>query len=372
MINKPIPGQEDYGLSYSSEKAIIMEKTLGKLAGEFLRNNYGTYPFGFYKEVILSGSKYEEMKEIVLGLTGLTEEELSNSVKNFYNNNNSIYQSMSLTPSKQIEYESFLRYMKKADKILGGGSSYSETFMLSNAIIPMSYETALEEYNQMIEKDELTKAYARLFCDYMGIMLAILPMFLVVTRGLRDKRAQAKDLIFSRSASSFSIILSRYVSVITMILIPTILLTLFPTIECIYYGTQLGTKVDYLAFLKYSMGWLLPTIMVTSSLGFLLTELTETAIAIIVQGLWWIISLFSGVGNLVGGYGWNLLPRHNSLGGYQIFHDNFQILVRNRIFYFLFALVLIIITISIYEWKRKGILHVRGKILPNRKNKSKI
>lgn len=50
-------------------------------------------------------------------------------------------------------------------------------------------EEALEEYKAMCKNDKITGAYMRLFCDYAGIMLALLPMFLGVTRCLRDKRA---------------------------------------------------------------------------------------------------------------------------------------------------------------------------------------
>ena len=59
-----------------------------------------------------------------------------------------------------------------------------------------------EEYDNLVEKDGYTGGYLRLFCDYMGIIVAILPVFVVATRSLRDKRAKMKDLVYTRKVSS--------------------------------------------------------------------------------------------------------------------------------------------------------------------------
>ena len=41
-----------------------------------------------------------------------------------------------------------------------------------------------------------------------------------------------------------------------------------------------------LAFVKYVFGWQLPTIMTVTGVGMFLTELTDTAAAVLVQGAW--------------------------------------------------------------------------------------
>lgn len=244
--------------------------------------------------------------------------------------------------------------------------------MLSNAAVPMTYEVALEEYNDVLEKDHLSAAYARLFCDYMGIMLAILPVFIAVTRGLRDRRARAGEVIYSRSASSFHIITTRYLAMIIMILLPVILISFIPALECLYYGTSIGIAIDHFAFIKYILGWLLPSIMIATSVGVFLTELTDTAIAIVVQGLWWFISLFMGLMNMMGGYGRNLMPRHNTVGNYSIFKENIEILIANRITYASVAVLLIIASVIVYDLKRWGKLNIHGTIFSNRNSKSTI
>ncbi len=390
VIKKPEPGQKEYGNIMSEDKAVIMEQTIRKLAMEYVDNNYSTYPFAFLKKVTLSSSKQSQMADILAEVTGINKKNLSNDLKDYFSagiNPNNItigegsgddnkiasdasvkINDIHITIANGLSYKYFTKLMTKADKLLGGGSSYAKDKLQGNAYVSMTYEQALEEYNVIIKNDQLSGAYARLFSDYIGIILAILPVFLIVTRGLRDKRAKADEIIFSRKASSYQIIISRYLASVVMLLLPIIILACFQTIDCIYVGQKEGISVDYFAYLKYIAGWLLPTILIVTSVGAFLTELTDSAIAIIIQGLWWILSVTSA--NLEGNCGWNLIPRHNSLNYYNIFKQNFDQLVINRISYTIAAVIILFATVYVYELKRKGRINIRGNIFSNRKIKS--
>jgi hypothetical protein len=368
IIAKPQPGQKDYGITYSEDKNVIMKSTISMLTMEYYNNRYAAYPIGFYKQVTLSGKKFDKMSQIISEATGLSIKELKQMYEDYLSTVNMYSPRITVTPAVDLTYERFQVLMKQADELLGGGSNYSELFMKSNAQVPMTYEGALAEYNEIITKDHLSGAYARLFCDYMGIVLAILPVFIAVTRGLRDKRAKAGEVIYSHRISSFTVIVTRYLSMLVMMVLPVILISAYPLANCMIYGSSTGITIDYLAFLKYILGWLLPTIMVSLSVGVLLTELTETAIAILVQGIWWFISLFMGLVNMQGGYGWNLIPRHNILGNYKEFIESFHTLALNRITYTVLAILLTAAAIAVYDMKRKGKLIVHGKIFTRRKN----
>ena len=92
-------------------------------------------------------------------------------------------------------------------------------------------------------------------------------------------------------------------------------------------GKATGKNIlaDNLAWLKYDLGWLLPTVMIVISVGMLCTELTETAAGVFVQAAWWFISLMTGATGLSGGnYGWNLIPRHNTEMNYAGFASGFR------------------------------------------------
>ena len=143
--------------------------------------------------------------------------------------------------------------------------------------------------------------------------------------------------------------------------------------QCVKYGSVAGVSVDIFAFVKYTFGWLMPSVMITLSVGMFLTELTDTAVAVLVQGAWWFVSIFGGVNSLKGGmYGWNLAPRHNTELNWKGYHDGFSQLAANRIFYAALSVALLAFTVFIYSQKRKGRLVFRGKILADRKNKFKV
>lgn len=365
---KPTPGQEEYGYMYSDDKDIIMSSTLGNLVSEYNQESYVTYPIGFYKQVKINEKDKERIGEIIKETTGSHGE----IVKETTESDGLIMDRAEQKPLPGLTYKRFTELMTEVDNILGGGSSYAENALRQNTNVPMTYEDALKEYNNLVEKDKFTGGYARLFSDYMGIMLAFLPVFLAVTRGLRDRRSSMQELIASRKASSFHIIWSRYLSIVFMILLPTILLSCFSLAECIKFASDNGVSYDLLAFIKYISGWLLPSIMISAAVGTVLTELTDTALGILIQGIWWFFALFSGVNTLAGGgYGWLLVPRHNTETGYEVFQENFAQLALNRTVYTVMAVVLVCISVWIYSMKRKGRLNIHGKIFRNRKRKSK-
>ncbi|MDY4670390.1 MAG: ABC transporter permease [Oliverpabstia sp.] len=357
---KPMPGQEgSYGTKPSEDPDKVVEATLALLAREYEENSYAAYPVGFYKNVVLNEEKSEKVHEILKTCTGLSEGYTEAVEQKEAQEDSPVTVNSSgeerLSPREGLKYEEFLEEMSKVDSILGGGSSYSRETVNENAQDPLTYEEAMESYQKSLYEDKISGGYARLFCDYMGILLALLPVFLAVTRSLRDKRAQVDQVIYARKISSGAIMGSRYLAAVVMISIPVLLIGMMPLTQCIYYGKVLGVSVDYLAFLKYFGGWLLPSIAVVTALGFFLTELTNGPVAILVQGVWWMISLFMGAENLVGKVGWNLMPRFNSSADTMVWQEQFPQMIRNRLLYVAVAVVLMIAATGVYHLKRKGV-----------------
>lgn len=101
-----------------------------------------------------------------------------------------------------------------------------------------------------------------------------------------------------------------------------------------------------------------------------MTELTNGPAAILIQGVWWVVSIFFNFQNLVGSVGWNLVPRFNNNEKTAIWLAVFPQMVKNRIFYSILAAVLAAATVWIYQLKRKGVLGNGGKISANRKRVS--
>lgn len=359
---EPEKGLTEYGYKASDDENIIMESTLGALVQEYSEDCYITYPIGFYKRVTLNEEEEQQIEEIVRETTGISGREEAKKILNewYASQREEAGDSMNvqirdpvIKPASGLSYDRFCELMDEADQILGGGSSYGEGSRGGEE--PKTYEDALEEYRGLTEKDRLTGGYARLFCDYMGIFLGILPVFLAVTRGLRDRRSGMQELIYSRKGSSAAIIFSRYAAMLVMLLIPVLLLSLPLFTQCLRYASTAGISVDKWAFVKYTFGWLAPTIMTAAAVGMFFTELTDTALGVLVQGVWWFISVFTGTNTLHGGmYGWNLVPRHNTEMNQTGFQEGLAQLAANRLLYVLLALVLVVLSILIYQQRRKG------------------
>ncbi len=362
IITVPQQG-EDYGTQQKEEPELIMPAAFSSLYKEFTANEYIAYPIGFYKNVKLNDTDQEKMAEIISTLSGVPVDDLLNK------------SNIKVNLSADISYKKFKECMKQADNLIGGGSNYSENSLLNFSCVKITYEEAVESYNLIASTDKFTGAYARLFCDYIGIILSILPVFIAVAVCLKDRRAKMNDLIYARKISSFKLILSRYFAIIIAVMLPTVILAYIS--NSTIWGQYSGMNLDYFAPLKYAIGWLMPSAMIAVAIGIFFTELTETPIAIAIQGLWWFIDLNAGVSRMGGVHTlFELTPRHNVLGNTQIFLDEFNTLVANRLVMSGAALLFVIATVIIYEQKRRSRFSGYGKIkihitsLANRKGKS--
>lgn len=368
ILTPPREGQaaySDYGYKTDITEQDIMETGAGNLVLAYYYDHYVTYPVGYAKNVTLSEEEKGEIAEIIYELTGMKTDEIEGNIAAFFEEHNVEEVQYEVKLRDGLTYDAFMQFMDQAAEILGPGSDYTEERLRANVKIPVDYKGAKANYSDLTEKDGLAGGYARLFCDYMGIMLGILPVFVTATRMLRDKRSRMQELIYARRTSSGTVMSSRYLALVCMHMLPVLLLSLIPTVNCIRAGIE-GVNLDYFAWLKYDLGWLLPTVMAVVSMGMICTELTETALAVLVQAAWWFLSLMAGAAGMYGGsYGWNLMPRHNTELNYAGFAEGFRQLACSRIFYAVLSLSLLALTVVIYEKKRKGHLRRGGKVSGN-------
>ncbi len=365
-IYEPLPGQESYGMIAKETPDILMPAATESLVNGYLSDSYTAYPIGFYKNVHLSEKKKQKMAEIITEISGISKEDLDNFTNyeegGFYiDENGGMMQLESNIPEinipKALTYERFRELMRKADDIIGGGSEYSDENIVGNfSLVQKTYEDALTEYNKFLNEDKITGAYARLFCDYMGIVLAILPVFVAVSLASLDKKSRMEQLAYSRKISSVKLIFTRYFTLVVLLLIPVAITALIANFKVC--GMYPNNSADIFAIFKYSASWLIPNIMTAAAVGMLMTELTSSLLAIFVQGVWWFISIFASANGLTGSIGkFTLVARHNSLYGLDTFMNNFNDFVFNRIFYTVISIIAIALTAFIYEQKRKGIFN---------------
>ncbi len=368
-MEKPEPGQGYYGTTATHDTAAVMESKLASLVSETQWNSYATYPMGFIRRVTLNETELAGIKEIIEECTGKSWEELVQEEEEHFGQygQDTVEQaiqaqaSYEVSPREGLTYEEFCENMEKASKIIGAGSAYSKESLGRGVSVPMTYEQAAAEFDAICSKDRVTGATARLFCDYAGIILAVLPIFLGVTRCLRDKRAKAAQVVYAHEASAVQILGSRYLANLCMAFLPVLVTSFVMQMPYQYHARTLGVTPDALAFLKYTCMWLLPEVMAVLAISFFITELTENAISIFLQVFWAIGSLFSASG-LRGDFGLHLVCRWNTVGSTEAFWGQRAELFLNRGCYAALAVLAFAVAVLCYGKKRKEGETIYGRL----------
>ncbi|HHW22054.1 MAG TPA: hypothetical protein GXX26_04115 [Clostridiaceae bacterium] len=392
-VTEPEPGRS-YGMKPSNDPSLIMPQAAGSLFAQYSANKYITYPNGFYKVVRLNQEDRKKMAGIVAELSirrhsvssqkseGPTEREneeiriKGDDLRLNDDGNLEIVMPGSEIPEDitelefdpEISWDRFKELMAQADKLLGGGSDFSEVWMSHRfGLIPVTYVEALADYHLVISHDRLTGAYARLFSDYMGIILGLLPVFPAVFLALSDRK-DISPVLYTRSISSARFILERFFALTSATMLPIILMGTILTFK--HAGDYGWVNIDPFAYFRYAFFWLLPTAIAAISVGMFFTTLTNTPIAIAIQLIWWFADISGGKGmyTFFGVRPIQLIPRHNGLGHTEAYLDYLPDLIQNRIRIMLVAVFLITGTIFIFSARRRGSLYVpvfaRSKIRP--------
>lgn len=365
-VEAPRPESGDYGTTLRESPELIMPAAVESLLGDYLSGSYPAYPIMFYKDVKLKENKRLEMRAILEELTGLSGEEIDSfndfREEGFFSegldeNGYPIlnFQEMVLpeyTLPESLTYERFSELMDRADKLIGGGSSYSVKTLASYfGRAPMTYEEALEEYQALVQPQELGSAYLRLHCDYMGIVLAVMPVFVAAALWQQDKRARMQALIYTRKSPALRIVGTRYMASVCCMAVP-VLLTLLYTIFMVN-GMYPQMHIAWGGGLGMALLWLFADILAVSAVGALLTELLSPILAIFLQCVWWFLSLNATAltGNVKK---FGLQIRHNSLKKIVLWQSQWDNFVCNRLLLIALAALCLALTIWLYERKRKG------------------
>lgn len=388
ILAEPDPETGSYGTKSEENPEKIMCGGTDKLIIEYLNNSYATYPVSYYKEVILDEEEQEEILKIIQEITGLNEEQISNLPDDYFPrvNGNIIHmESEAETETditadigdadvaaeakdytkhfiSQVTYDRFKELMAEASDIIGPGSNYTrDNLLLYYGQVEMDYEEAVDEYHTTIYDDKVTIAFARLFCDYLTRTLGLYPVFLAVAMWMRDRRCRMQELIDVKTIGTARLIIVRYLALLAAVLIPVFLLSLESLVPLVEFSVETGIEIDLFAFAKYILWWLLPTSMIVLALGMFLTILTRTPVAVIVQLVWWFMD--SSFTELSGDTGlFTLMIRHNLLNGSELIRQDLGIIWMNRGIMAGVAVLLVLLSIVIYDMKRGGKLEQKNKM----------
>lgn len=346
-ISKPTIGQESYGTYQSSDMEIIKPRALENLISEYKSNRYTTYPYGFYKAVRLSEGKDIQIGKIISALTGESFETIE-KIKT----QNTILEHIEIR--KDLTNEEFKELMNAVDTAVGKGSYYGDKYLIGMfGKAERGYDRALEEYNLIIEEDKISGAYAKHFSDYMGISLALIPVFLAVGVWYLDRTSKSQDLLYVRQVKTRDMVWGRYLAMVASLAVIILAMATYYNIRVIaHFGIE---NIDVLAYYKYTIIWLIPTMMISLGVGTFLTIVTDSPLGIVVQLAWWFLDINSKYDSIEGGgYGMSLILRHNTIGNTLEYMSNVNQILINRLAYVMIALIMVAIAEKIYDKKRVG------------------
>ena len=266
----------------------------------------------------------------------------------------------------QVTFERFLEIMDAVSGLIGRNSYFSRT-MLSLYYCENDMQDApitLRQHLEFYEKDRVTGAFARYYCDCISLIVLGMPALIVIDLWLKDKRYKMISLIYPRRAASAKLIFPRLWAVVSMSMLPVLILPLRSLAALLRYCREAGAAADLSAFAVYAFAWIFPTILLAVSMALAVTALTENYSAVLAAGLLWLFGR-PGIDKLAGGnYGlFDPVIRHNTLKGYGRMMANIRALALNRAFVSVAALLFAVSAILICNAKRKG-----GMSLESRKS----
>lgn len=385
-------------LDDESQQQEMMVSVTKRLISCYRDNSYEYYPFGYVKEKTLSENEQNKVLQYLKEITGMDEETIKGDEetqsdeinvsgggayvmgpnKGSMNENGQFiaepedweyvedptisgsasedekaYEELSI----KISYERFKKIMRDVNEMIGKNSYFSWSLInlyygqndMENTPITAN------QHDEFFNKDKITGAFARYYCDSISLAILWLPAFVVVSVFLKDKRSKIQDLVYTHTITSSKIVLIRFFSSIFMMMLPILLLPIKSQISLVMYAKANGYAIDLLAFPKYIVGWILPTVLFIAAVTLLLTMISENYISLLITGVIWFLGRPSIEKISGGNYGiFDLVIRHNTLKGYSRVVQNMDILVVNRVLLLICAIALVMLSVYVYQIKRKG------------------
>ncbi len=250
--------------------------------------------------------------------------------------------------SFDMSYNEFKNIREKIDRTLGGNTAYSEDYYRLCFASKEPYEVEKKEYESILKEDKVTNAYARLFADYIGIGIGFFMVFVTAFTFVNDKRYGTDELIYTTEISSFKYVGGKYLADVLTAFIIVLLVAGHATWLFHGFSKATGDSISYTAFFKYSILWILPTIMFVTSLSYVLQIIFDNGtVPIIIQFIYWMYSIDIH-NNQISKY----IIRFNNIVPYSEFQPSEHGIFINRIFYTFLSTILLFVAVKLWNRKR--------------------
>ncbi|MBK5898371.1 ABC transporter permease [Catonella massiliensis] len=201
----------------------------------------------------------------------------------------------------------------------------------------------------------LSEGYARYFMNYLGILAGLISAVISATIFIKDRQNHVTEMLYVSNSKSSKIVFTRIISVVMPISSITLLISIA---GAIYFHYELGTygyHISYIPFIKYWLIWIVPTILIMVALSvFLDIWLNNVFIVIGTQFIIWLLSIATFIGNYEF---WRVIIRFSSFGIDNYYDSVKNEIYINRIFMLFLSIIVIIISIIIFDRNRRGRTH---------------
>lgn len=384
-------------LSDAEMQENMMAGAAARLLDSYHNNAYEYYPFGYVKTKTMSKEGQRMILSYLEELTGMSEETINGTAvedgaEDFhisgggafvfepgqgsmnengqyviepgdwkYIQNNADITDISPNPESSFVKVSFGRFqeiMGEVDAMIGRNSYFGKE-MLELYYCGNDMEKSPitgQQHREFYEGDHVTGAFARYYCDSISLVVLGLPALVVIELMMKDKNRKMQALVYQRTVSGIRLVCTRFAASVCMVMLPVLIFPIKSLVTLVRSCMKAGVQPDVFAFVKYSLLWILPTILLVMAIGLFMTVLTENYAGILCVGLLWLAGRPS-IGKIAGGnYDlFDLIIRHNTLKGYGRMMESFRILVLNRAVISGMAFLLVALSVVVYEARRKGV-----------------
>lgn len=343
----------DFSFIPSNDINASVNKGYTDLIYAYDNNSYPAYE----KNISLSEAKQKQMKKVIDEIKVYDPEKDALNVIDFYKGSPVI---------ERTEYEfdltmtEYYALMIKAGNIVGRNSLFLAPDFFSTQDKAATYEEALEYYNtkvvkNLFENDRLTNGLARSYGTVMNYIAVLFPCFITMYSIGKDKKIN--ELLYSKPIKSWRFILIKYISIIVTSLLPFLLLSVYAVFHAKSFispvSSAIPINIDYFAYIKITLLWLLPTISFAVSATMLISYLIDSNAAVIAPILF-VLGTFSTP--MIGAYGLNnFVILFNSEFLYDLYKYYQSSIYLNRIFYTLISVILMLLSVLVYNTKRKAV-----------------
>lgn len=316
-----------------------MEQIEQSLAGTLNRGTYDVYQWGIGPEYRMFFGNVKQVR--------FTAEQYQQILTKLQEMN---HKRQTISPAAALRY--YEQACSEIDSLLGANTMFAEDKRRYISERLNTWEEERAVFQEILTKDEYTRAYARYFCDYLGITAGILPVLYAAFLFAKDRRNRIQEFIMVSPQKSIQIVGKRMTSVLAVFMAWYILAAALATGYFAYIGSRFGYSMDRFAFFKYVVIWLLPTLCFTISLSVFLDLLFQKSLLVVLIQL---LLFFLSIEDLAGSYPlWKPIIRYNVIGNYNLYEKSRELILANRVAILLLSFLLFAASVCLYERNRQG------------------